>query len=347
MDHPLTLKVMRISRPSLQLQSPTYVDPVSSVPTPSDASLALKALEEATTTTIPTFPITNHAILPPSFGVIYVGQTFSSLVCVNNDGEEAVRGVKIRAEIQTHSGVVVELDPETATENDKREGDQGQGEVEVEGGKSIRRVISHDIREVGPHVLTITVSYATPSLPSDADTGPNSNPEQTTHSFRKIFKFSGRQSLSVKTKVNDFQPSLGAKVGENVILEVQIQSLEEGMVMESLRFLPAREWEVEDLNTFTAPSSSDTNSGGTRKEEKGIFESLAVLNPGSVWQYMFLLSKRPLEGGPGSRRVSAEAEAIMAGRGEQLGRLEINWRTSMGEVGKLVTSALVRRVAPR
>ena len=42
-------------------------------------------------------------VLPQSFGNIYLGETFSSYVCVHNDSTEECTGVTVRADLQTAS----------------------------------------------------------------------------------------------------------------------------------------------------------------------------------------------------------------------------------------------------
>ncbi|KAL1842987.1 hypothetical protein VTJ49DRAFT_3464 [Mycothermus thermophilus] len=128
--HSVSLKVLRLSRPSLVAQYPLQLplapadDPISHPP-PNPASLAYQTTttgpsdDGATTNTSP-FLLTPILNLPPSFGSAYVGETFSCTLCANHDvpegaaaatggggggggGAKTIRDVRIEAEMKTPS----------------------------------------------------------------------------------------------------------------------------------------------------------------------------------------------------------------------------------------------------
>lgn len=115
---------------------------------------------------------------------------------------------------------------------------------------------------------------------------------------------------------------------EKVFLEVHIQNLTaETMWFERMRFECADGWDVVDGNLIDVD----------REEELGsIFSgSTALMQPQDMRQYIYILSRTsttltPVVHPPGS---------IIA-----LGRLDISWRSSYGEPGRLLTSMLSRRI---
>lgn len=112
---------------------------------------------------------------------------------------------------------------------------------------------------------------------------------------------------------------------EKIFLEVHIQNVtQETMHFERLSLEPTDEWQVQD------PNIMDDN--------QSVFSgSIALLNPQDVRQYIFILfptstsSQRPLA-------VHAPGSIY------PLGRLNIMWRSSYGEPGRLLTSTLTRRI---
>ncbi|KAL2149567.1 hypothetical protein VTH82DRAFT_8218 [Thermothelomyces myriococcoides] len=122
--HSVSLKVLRLSRPSLVAQYPILPppssspdDPLSHQP-PIPASLAYSHHDGADGVIPPTNPapfvLTPMLNLPPSFGSAYVGETFSCTLCANYDIPEdgagagagpkkSIRDVRIEAEMKTPS----------------------------------------------------------------------------------------------------------------------------------------------------------------------------------------------------------------------------------------------------
>ncbi|KAI5918773.1 hypothetical protein F4810DRAFT_715136 [Camillea tinctor] len=86
--HSVSLKVLRLSRPSLVVQHPLTAplsppaSPNLDDATPIPASLAYRATSDTNPSPFLLTPILN---LPPSFGSAYVGETFSCTLCANHD----------------------------------------------------------------------------------------------------------------------------------------------------------------------------------------------------------------------------------------------------------------------
>jgi hypothetical protein len=129
--------------------------------------------------------------------------------------------------------------------------------------------------------------------------------------------------LSVKTKVHvPRSPSalLSATEREKIFLEVHIQNLtQEPMWFERMSLEAVDGWTVEDGNVVGAGSVKESIFSG----------SIALMQPQDMRQYVYtmtpvLIPSFPVIHTPGS---------IIP-----LGRLDISWRSSFGEPGRLLTS---------
>lgn len=102
--HQLVLKVMRTSRPGFDFQFPTVFDQKN---LPGTEALTASSLLD-----IPSLPakdrlnelgISQLLILSANFGNIYLGESFSAYLSVNNDSQIPVQDVSFKAELQTTS----------------------------------------------------------------------------------------------------------------------------------------------------------------------------------------------------------------------------------------------------
>ncbi|KAI3643635.1 hypothetical protein MP228_009799 [Amoeboaphelidium protococcarum] len=126
-QHPITLKVMRLSRPyfdqKMELTGASHGDKQS--------------------TTSPTKDILT---LPTSFGQVHLGETFSCYLCVNNDMSHTVHNVSFRVELHTQNQKTVL-------------NDSSKNSVNLLSNQTVEVVVSYEIREVGVHVLVCTINY--------------------------------------------------------------------------------------------------------------------------------------------------------------------------------------------
>jgi hypothetical protein len=132
--------------------------------------------------------------------------------------------------------------------------------------------------------------------------------------FRKFFKFSVAKPLDVKTKFYNGE-------SDEVFLEAQIQNTTHlPMCMERVSLEPSEYYSCTPLNGL------DTARDGS------IFDTLPYLPPSAARQYLYQMKPKP--------EVAASLRGVTP-----LGRLEMVWRTTMGEKGRLQTSQL-QRVVP-
>ncbi|XDV53824.1 hypothetical protein PO909_022237 [Leuciscus waleckii] len=136
--------------------------------------------------------------------------------------------------------------------------------------------------------------------------------------FRKFFKFQVLKPLDVKTKFYNAET-------DEVFLEAQIQNITTSpMFMEKVSLEPSMMYNVTELN---AVSSAD--------ESESTFGKMSYLQPLDTRQYLYCLKPKP---------EFAEKAGVIKGV-TVIGKLDIVWKTNLGERGRLQTSQL-QRMAP-
>lgn len=312
--HLLSLKVMRVSRPSLASAWQPFYSSSPSFSAHSTASI----LSLQGKAPLPGHPKTLRDLtqasefltLPASFGAIQLGETFSSCICINNETNIDIEGVSVRVEIQTANSkiLVAEL---------------GGPDFQLAVGDSLEYVAHHEVKELGHHVLACIVSYR---LPPSYRHSPGASDPSNEATFRKFYKFAVTNPLSVKTKVHTPRsPSalMTLSEREKVFLEVHIQNLtQDAMWFERMKFECAEGWSVVDANT-----------AGDDKDHMLFSGSTALMQPQAIRQYIYILT-------PTS---SFSFPVVHPGSVIPLGRLDISWRSQFGEPGRLLTSMLSRR----
>ncbi|KAH6676075.1 hypothetical protein F5X68DRAFT_174136 [Plectosphaerella plurivora] len=328
--HSISLKVLRLSRPSLVTQYPVKSPLASSTlqAPPIPASLAYTGGSTSSPISPPTNPdpflLSPIVNLPPSFGSAYVGEHFSCTLCANNEfpaepagaARKQIRDVKIEAEMKTpgSSGGVHKLElagadiPSTPT----------PGGVDLAPGETMQRVVGFDLKDEGNHVLAVTVSYYEATETSGR-----------TRTFRKLYQFICKSSLIVRTKVGEM-PATPENEGEEAasadssrtrqrwVLEAQLENCSEDvMQLESV---------VLNLEPGLAYTDCNWADGGGEKP---------VLHPGEVQQVCFLVEETP---GSDGLKPDEDGRTIF-------GVLGIGWRGEMGNRGYLSTGRLGTRVA--
>ncbi|XP_063310144.1 trafficking protein particle complex subunit 13 isoform X4 [Pelobates fuscus] len=136
--------------------------------------------------------------------------------------------------------------------------------------------------------------------------------------FRKFFKFQVLKPLDVKTKFYNAET-------DEVFLEAQIQNITTSpMFMEKVSLEPSMMYNVSELNTVYRDS-----------DRSSTFGTKTYLQPLDTRQYLYCLKPKP---------EFAEKAGIIKGV-TVIGKLDIVWKTNLGEKGRLQTSQL-QRMAP-
>ncbi|XP_066997089.2 trafficking protein particle complex subunit 13 [Anabrus simplex] len=283
----LALKVMRLTRPTLC--SPLVVTSDSKdLP----GNLFNNDLKNDVTSVsgVETLNAGQFLLLPQSFGNIYLGETFSSYICVHNDTNQVVKDVSVKANLQTNSHRIPLSGNHTETEA-----------TELHPQQTVDDVIHHEVKEVGTHILVCEVSYTTPS--------------DTRLSFRKFFKFQVLKPLDVKTKFYNAE-------SDEVYLEAQVQNITSGPIC-------LEKVSLESSPLFNVTALNQTPSG------ESVFGSVNMLQPKGSRQFLYCLSPE----------LSLASDLRLLGGATNIGKLDIVWRSNLGERGHLQTSQL-QRMAP-
>ncbi|KAF9303155.1 hypothetical protein BGZ74_004252 [Mortierella antarctica] len=378
--HLISLKVMRLSRPSLVTGHSLYFgSPHNHSPQSADSqgTASIHGYERPHTTSILTealsdlsltqlervhppssarlIPPTDHGHLdgldmgdfgvselltmPASFGNIYLGETFTSYICANNESTHPVRDVILKAELQT-STLRFALSNTLSLPRSPSDSPSGipaatGGHIQLlESGRTNEMIVSHEIKELGIHILVCSVQYTTL--------------DGQQKSFRKFYKFQVLNPLSVKTKVN--QPStssvssqepgangnapiaMSVSKGGLVLLEAMVQNVSGvTMWMERMRFEVADAFTVRDLNVVIPDRPKETSKEG--EKAVSVFGEHDYFAPNDVRQYLYVLTPKP-------------GKELLAKTTNVLGKMDILWRSQFGETGRLQTSQLTRKPTP-
>jgi hypothetical protein len=368
LPHLLSLKVLRLSKPSIVINTPILIEnQKEDAPT---RGLEMVANADPTSLYADYTHVQPHAgfpdkimakamgvsqllTLPANFGNIYLGETFTSYLSLFNDTKDSITtGSAIKVELQTATqrftlADTSETDSMQALVKSSQVGlrintrnGKSDGLLTLEPRDSMELVVQHDIKELGVHILVCTVQYGTPLGEK--------------RFFRKFYKFQVLNPLAVRTKVSSLQDG-------KVLLEVQVQNMTTAnMFFEAMKFEPNDPFTCTDLNylqgtppnpfipltqpdidhQLAAVSLNPLDSIGRHPLEVGghakvpgvfsVFGTDGLLQPQDVRQYLYLLQP-----------ISSESSSVA-----QLGKLDISWTTPFGETGRLQTSQLVRKVPP-
>ncbi|KAL1623694.1 hypothetical protein SLS56_008143 [Neofusicoccum ribis] len=311
--HSVSLKVLRLSRPSLAhsfpLPQPTEPDEFTISP---KASLAYPTADPKDP-----FIVTPLLKLPEAFGSAYVGEAFSCTLCANNEllqGDESktVSGVKIAADMQTPStpsGIPLELEP-----ND--DADAAQAIVGV--GQSVQKILTFDLKEEGSHTLAVTVTYTETQMAGEGKAASG-----RVRTFRKLYQFVAQQLISVKTKTSELTSKNGLS---KFVLEAQLENLGEG----SLSLEPVI------VNAEAPFRASSLNMPLNASPEEP--PHLPVLGPGDVSQVAFILEQQE-----GVAEGDTPPAVKAAGRRVLVRNLWVQWRSPLGGRGSLKIGPLFTR----
>ncbi|KAI9734754.1 MAG: hypothetical protein M1818_006741 [Claussenomyces sp. TS43310] len=326
--HSISLKVLRLSRPTLATQHP--------LPAPSAASTLASAISPTASVAYPSsyghdssFAISPLLTLPPSFGNAYVGETFACTLCANHElpppeeggsGEKRIHNVRIEAEMKTPS-LTLPLDvafaEPSAADDLSREGQEKTDlGSDLDAGKSLQGIVDFHLKEEGNHVLAVTVSYT--------ETGPTSG---RVRSFRKLYQFVARGCLVVRTKITQIPAGKKPTSRASWSLEAQLENCGEDMIVLDEVSLDEKGWcAAKSLNWDTCGSESSVAGDGGDVVNP-------ILGPGDVHQVCFLVAQNGDEVG----ELDAAGRLIV-------GMLRIGWRGAMGNKGNLSTGWLGTRL---
>lgn len=93
-----------------------------------------------------------------------------------------------------------------------------------------------------------------------------------------------------------------------------------------MQFECAEPWQVQDVNSAILPNSADD-----KKSDSLYSGPMALMQPQDMRQYIYILT--PIGSSLPEFPVTHDPGSVIS-----LGRLDISWRSSLGEPGRLLTS---------
>ncbi|EYU43414.1 hypothetical protein ABFS82_08G144300 [Erythranthe guttata] len=164
-------------------------------------------------------------------------------------------------------------------------------------------IVEHDVKELGAHTLVCTALY------TDGDSERKYLPQ--------FFKFIVSNPLSVRTKVRS--------VKDTTFLEACIENhTKSNLYMDQVEFEPAQNW------TATLLKADDHSSDHNLLTSETSKEPILIRSGGGIYNYLYQLKLSS----PDSAQLKADGSKI-------LGKLQITWRTNLGEPGRLQTQNIL------
>ncbi|KAL8511987.1 hypothetical protein ACS0TY_018448 [Phlomoides rotata] len=163
-------------------------------------------------------------------------------------------------------------------------------------------IVEHDVKELGAHTLVCTALY------SDGDSERKYLPQ--------FFKFMVSNPLSVRTKVRN--------VKDTTFLEACIENhTKSHLYMDQVEFEPAQHWSAIVLKA----ADHMERKSSTRETFK---EPILIRSGGGIYNYLYQLKISS----PDNSQFKVESSKV-------LGKLQITWRTNLGEPGRLQTQHIL------
>jgi hypothetical protein len=307
LPHLLSLKVMRLSRPQLTSTFPIYYESTTNT---SSLVEGLDSLNISDITASHPINVNNQELQIRDFGLsqmLKLPSAFGNIYL----GENFSTFISINNEspFPVHQvGIKIEL--QTSSQRFVLSDTSNTPHNTLEPSATLDTTVAHEIKELGVHILVCSVHYI-----STAD---NSRKRH----FRKFYKFQVSNPLAVKTKLNNM-------IDGRVFLEAQLQNVSAGpMFLERMKFEPSEHFIFQDLNQVIA--ASEEAAAEEKKTQTTVFGD-SFIHPQDVRQYLYMLSPKNTENDRISRTTNA------------LGKLDIVWRSYMGDLGRLQTSQLTRK----
>ncbi|GLT54206.1 hypothetical protein SLA2020_274240 [Shorea laevis] len=322
--HSLAFRVMRLCRPSFHVDPPLRLDPTDliagedifddpiaashlprlidcHVANPSDSSDLSYRSRFLLHDPSDPMGLSGLLVLPQSFGAIYLGETFCSYISINNSSNFEVKEVTIKVSVFTFHS-------STKLFNNFTMNGSSQAEMQRRDRESCfwtpRNRPSNPYAREGATISSWNTMLVCTALYNDGDGERKYLPQ--------FFKFVVANPLSVRTK-------------ETTFLEACIENhTKSNLFMDQVEFEPTQHWSATILKANE--HDSDSNSK-TREPSK---QPVLIRSGGGIHNYLYQL------------KLSSHGSAQMKVEGSNiLGKLQITWRTNLGEPGRLQTQQIL------
>ncbi|XP_010545059.1 PREDICTED: trafficking protein particle complex subunit 13 [Tarenaya hassleriana] len=314
--HSLAFRVMRLCKPSFHVDPPLRLDPLDLLAgedfsdDPSSASLLRRLVSSAASAVDSDLSYSNRFLLSHPTdpiglsGLLLLPQSFGAIYL----GETFCSYISINNSSTFEVRDVV-IKAEIQTERQRiLLLDTSKSPVEsIRAGGRYDFIVEHDVKELGAHTLVCSALY------NDGDGERKYLPQ--------FFKFVVANPLSVRTKVR--------VVKETTFLEACIENhTKSTLYMDQVDFEPAKQWSAVTLHADDNHSTEDFLTS----DPSGQIHKPPVLirSGGGIHNYLYKLKP--------SSDVSGETKVHGS---NVLGKLQITWRTNLGEPGRLQTQQIL------
>jgi hypothetical protein len=305
-QHPITLRVMRLRRPDFTVKFPIvtelsdFVENSSNNISVDNGNNALnKLVHKDLMPGLDSFGFIDEWALPNSFGKIYVGETFTSFISLHNHSYNPVHNVIVKVELLADNQKYMLLDLSNSP-------------IETFAAKTNKSfIVEQRLIQEQKHILICTVQYK-------SQTHHHSTNFVTSQDriFRKMFPFFVHRPLEMNAvKVYNLQ--------EHVFVLLELQNKTHGpLFVDMVRIDPNFMYEV--------VSHSTHNKAGQPYEH-------AMLS-GEKRRFLFELIPKIILNSVDARRitVSGSSQSPLS----TLGKIELQWRGTFGESGTLITNPI-------
>ncbi|KAE9416840.1 hypothetical protein Angca_006558, partial [Angiostrongylus cantonensis] len=289
--------VMRLARPKFSEILSFPVDPVDPTGFPRKIEAALCKRDGEKRHDV---PIGEYLMAPQMFENIYLGETFTFYVNCVNESDQKVTDVSVKCDLQTNSQRL------TLPSNIH--------DAVLEAKMCSGQVISHEIKEIGQHILICSVNYKTLS-------------DEKMY-FRKFFKFPVGKPFDVKTKFYNAEVCILPSVSPYILflwLDLYV-----AMVLERVELEPSSSYSVANISSWFVSNLISYRVYNYQIVFSDADELTGMhLKPRDIRQFLF-------------RLTSNDSQNAVYKDLTNIGKLDMSWRTSMGERGRLQTSPLQR-----
>ena len=296
--------------------------PADSLPRPSsdafERRLDMFAAEDAS-------GVSGMLVLPQSFGVVHLGETFASYVSVSNSSDRVARDLAIKVELQTNRRRIALFDCAAAPL------------PAIQPGSSYDFIVEHDLKELGAHTLACTVEY-TEDVPAGVPVDRRRHPQH--------FKFDVANPVAVRTKTRP------GRDGATFLETCVENATKTPLLLSAATFEPAPRFTCREVlppksaraNGFAIPDGADAGGGVGLPSLAG--RDLRVLDAaGGAAHFLFELREKP-RGWRGEAGEAGETVKTVEENVDALGKLEIRWRGRAGETGRLQTQQILGAPKP-
>ncbi|RNA06026.1 trafficking particle complex subunit 13 isoform X1, partial [Brachionus plicatilis] len=257
-EHLVSLKVMRLLKPSTYCTLPVYTETKHSTSHFSNLLLDQVFNLDSFSTELNNpddSSQTDFLVIPQIFGNLYIGEKFISYICLFNQSIHRAKELSLKVELQTSKNKIPL----------KFVSDKFDSMTDLEPEQKYDGIIEHDVVDLGNHILICTVSYT--------------NDKGERLSFKKFYKFIVSQPFEIKPTYPFDKQDYVCKNNQDILFQAQIQNITNNFLfMEKVQLQPVKTGvKVTEIRPY---EESDTTA--------------KMLKPSEIRQYLFKIDRECL-----------------------------------------------------